>query len=237
MLIDINAWLGSFPFRSLRDNTPETLIARMDRSGIDKAAVSQIEAVFHRNPQPANEKLAESVAPFGDRFVTMATINPTIPNWRDDLAMCHETLGMRGVRLFPQYQGYEVAGPETRAVLEACAERGLAHCDAAFQHIRTALETMVRSGGGLSLTVGLLAAALLIADEGRAERAVELHALACRDPHVSESRWFEDVSGKHIAAAAESLPPDVVAAAQERGRARDLWETAKELLAELEGEI
>ena len=126
MIFDVNAWLGVWPFRSLRHNTPEKLVARMDRAGIDVAAVSQIEAVFHRNPQPANEKLAESVAPFGDRFVTMATINPTIPNWRDDLAMCHETLGMRGVRLFPQYQGYEVAGPETRAVLEACAERGLA---------------------------------------------------------------------------------------------------------------
>jgi hypothetical protein len=31
----------------------------------------------------------------------------------------------------------------------------------------------------------------------------------------------------------ELLPPDVVAAAQERGRARDLWATAEELLQEL----
>ena len=31
------------------------------------------------------------------------------------------------------------------------------------------------------------------------------------------------------------MPPEVVAAAQERGRARDLWETARELLEELEG--
>jgi hypothetical protein len=51
---------------------------------------------------------------------------------------------------------------------------------------------------------------------------------------VANSRWYEDVFGKLIEAVAASLPPDVVAAAQARGRARDLWETAEELLAELE---
>ena len=47
MIFDINAWLGNFPFRTLRDNTPQSLIARMDRSGIDGAAVSLIDAIFH----------------------------------------------------------------------------------------------------------------------------------------------------------------------------------------------
>ena len=64
------------------------------------------------------------------------------------------------------------------------------------------------------------------------ERAVELYATASCHGIVANSRWFEDVAGKHIAAAAQSLPPEVVAAAQERGRARDLWETARELLDE-----
>jgi hypothetical protein len=35
---------------------------------------------------------------------------------------------------------------------------------------------------------------------------------------------------------AAALPPDAVAAAQERGRVRDLWATAAELLTELEKE-
>ncbi|MBN1933585.1 MAG: hypothetical protein JW934_02910, partial [Anaerolineae bacterium] len=70
-------------------------------------------------------------------------------------------------------------------------------------------------------------------DLGETERAVELYALASRYSVVANSRWFEDVAGKHIAAAAETLPPDVVAAAQERGRARDLWSTVEEVLEEL----
>jgi tetratricopeptide (TPR) repeat protein len=79
------------------------------------------------------------------------------------------------------------------------------------------------------------AIALLLADEGQAERAVELYGLACHYPHVGNSQWFEDVVGVHIAAVADTLPPEVVTAAQERGRARDLDATMEELLEELGG--
>jgi hypothetical protein len=77
--------------------------------------------------------------------------------------------------------------------------------------------------------------ALLLAKRGQAEQAVEVYALASRYPYVSNSRFWDDVVGKYVAAAAASLPPQVLAAAQERGRARDLWATVEELLAELEG--
>ena len=73
-----------------------------------------------------------------------------------------------------------------------------------------------------SLICAMPACALLLASQGEAARAVELYTLASQSPYVANSRWFEDVFGKHIAAAAERLPPEVVAAARERGRARDL---------------
>jgi hypothetical protein len=50
---------------------------------------------------------------------------------------------------------------------------------------------------------------------------------------VANSRAFEDTFGRHIAAVAATLPPEMIAAAQERGRARDLWATMEELLEEL----
>lgn len=49
---------------------------------------------------------------------------------------------------------------------------------------------------------------------------------------MANARWFEDIAGQEIATAAETLPPEVVSAAQERGQERDIWETAAELLAE-----
>jgi tetratricopeptide (TPR) repeat protein len=80
----------------------------------------------------------------------------------------------------------------------------------------------------------LPAVALSLVRQDAVERAVELYGLASRFPHVAKSRWFEDVAVKHVSAAAATLSPDVVSAARERGRARDLWSTAQELLAELE---
>jgi hypothetical protein len=75
--------------------------------------------------------------------------------------------------------------------------------------------------------------ALLLAKRGQAEQAAEVYALAERYPYVSNSRFWEDVVGKHVAAAAATLPAEIVAAAQERGRARELWATVEGLLAKL----
>jgi predicted ATPase len=114
------------------------------------------------------------------------------------------------------------------------ATRGLGQHSQAREHVREALRMAVEMEAGFPLLRALPVAALLQSDVGERESAVELYALASRYPLVANSRWFEDVVGKHIAAAAESLPPEVVAAAQERGRARDLWEAAHELQEVLE---
>jgi hypothetical protein len=116
------------------------------------------------------------------------------------------------------------------------AERGLGHTLQAQQCLTEVLRIATEIGADFSVWVSLPAATLLLADRGEPERAVELYALASRYPHVANSYWFEDVAGRHMAAVAATLPPEIVAAAQERGRARDLWATARELLVELEKE-
>ena len=104
----------------------------------------------------------------------------------------------------------------------------------ARRHLCQVLRQAAEAQDFWRLLYGLSAIARFHAYHGETHRAVELYALALRYPHVANSRWFEDVAGKPIAAVAATLPPDVVAAAQERGRARDLWATAQELLEELE---
>jgi hypothetical protein len=65
------------------------------------------------------------------------------------------------------------------------------------------------------------------------ERAIELYALAFNNPFIANSQLFEDIAGRHIMAATANLPPEVVEAAQARGRALEWWKTAAELLEEL----
>jgi predicted ATPase/DNA-binding SARP family transcriptional activator len=113
--------------------------------------------------------------------------------------------------------------------------RGLGQRSQAREHLSEALRTAVEIGAFAPLLYALPGIAVLLVDQGEQERAVELYALASRYPFVANSRWFEDIVGKHIAAVAATLPPEVVAAAQARGRARDLEATVKELLVELEG--
>jgi tetratricopeptide (TPR) repeat protein len=114
------------------------------------------------------------------------------------------------------------------------AARGLGKPCQANGHICEALRTSTEFRVLVSLWFVLPAVALLLADEGEAERAIEIHALASTTcPWHANSRWFEEVVGKHITAVATTLPKDVVSAAEERGRSMDPWATAEELLAEL----
>jgi tetratricopeptide (TPR) repeat protein len=116
------------------------------------------------------------------------------------------------------------------------AHRGLGQIPQARQYLSDALQIFVEKGSSaltMAPLLALVAIALILADAEK-ERAVELYALASRYPFVANSRWVADVAGKRIAALAATLPPDVLAAAQERGRARDLETTVVELLVELE---
>jgi hypothetical protein len=107
--------------------------------------------------------------------------------------------------------------------------------DSIERYLSEALRTGTEIGAFLPLVYTLPAVALLLIAQAEGERAVELYALASRYPLVGNSRWFEDVIGRHIAAVAATLSQEVVTAAQECGRAGDLDATVAELLAELEG--
>jgi tetratricopeptide (TPR) repeat protein len=113
------------------------------------------------------------------------------------------------------------------------AKRGLGQRTRAGQHFHEALRMATELKSFVPLLWVLPALSLLLVDRDQAEWAVDTYALASRYPLVANSRWFEDVFGRHIAAVAATLSSDVVTAAQERGRARDLWATVEELLAEL----
>lgn len=125
MLIDTNAYLGPYAFRQLRHATPSELLALMDDRRIDLAWVSSAPAITHRNPQPANEELAEAAKAHRDRLLPLAVINPSYAGWLEDLKACHEQLGMKGLRLYPKWHRYELKESRCRELVHAAAERGM----------------------------------------------------------------------------------------------------------------
>jgi predicted ATPase len=116
----------------------------------------------------------------------------------------------------------------------AHAERGLGRVSQAREHLHEALQIAVITRAFEVAYGALLGFALLLVDSGETTRAIELYALAVEHPYIGNSRYRADIDGRHISASGETLPRDVVAAAEQRGRARDLWATVEELLAEVD---
>jgi predicted ATPase/DNA-binding SARP family transcriptional activator len=122
--------------------------------------------------------------------------------------------------------------------LLALVARGSGNLPLARQHLGEALRVAAPVHDYETFMFGIIvvsATALLLADEGQLERAVELYATASRYPLVVHSRLVEDLAGRQMAAVAAQLPPDAAAAALARGRARDLAAAMAGLLAELGG--
>jgi len=121
----------------------------------------------------------------------------------------------------------------TCAFLAGLAAVRQGHLGPARRYLYEGLATTLAHVAYLSNLYALPPVVAVLLQDGQVERAVELYTLALQQPFVSSSRWYEDVVGRQISAGAETLPPEVFATAQERGRVRDLEATVRELVAEL----
>jgi len=86
----------------------------------------------------------------------------------------------------------------------------------------------------LSLLHTLLGLALIFAEQGALGRALELYALVRQHPAAANNQAYTTFFGQRLEAASTALPREAVQAAQARGRERDLWAAARDLLAEVE---
>jgi uncharacterized protein len=124
-MIDVNAYLGHFAFRQLRHNTAAGLLRLMDARQIERAAVSSAAAITYRNAHPGNEEVAREIKSYRDRFIAFGVINPAYAGWRDDLKICHEEFGVKGLRLYPRWHNYRLSDPACRELVNAATEQGL----------------------------------------------------------------------------------------------------------------
>jgi tetratricopeptide (TPR) repeat protein len=111
--------------------------------------------------------------------------------------------------------------------------RALGDARASNDHILEALQIATDIKNYFALMWVLPAAALLLVDDDEVERAVEIIALVKHYPLLARSRWMDDMAGHAVESAAAVLAPDVVKAAQARGRSLDMWDSAALLLDEL----
>jgi len=125
MIIDVNAFLGHYPFRQLHFRSAAKMAELMDHNGIDRALVSSLNAVFYRDAHRGNEELIEDIRPFSSRFIPVATVNPKYAGWQHDLEEAVVGWKVKAVTLVPAHHGYSLVDEYGQAALEIIADYGL----------------------------------------------------------------------------------------------------------------
>jgi len=128
MLIDINAHVGHWPFKQLKNNTCTTLLDLMNRFGVEISVISNLNGVFYKDTQAANEELFDEIRSdkrLKSRFIPFAVLNPIYAGWKTDLEVCYDKMGMKGVCLYPLYHDYEVTDPSCIELVKRARDLGL----------------------------------------------------------------------------------------------------------------
>lgn len=126
MTVDVNVNLSRWPFRRLPCDELPKLVEKLHACDVTQAWAGSFDGLFHKDVAGVNARLVDDcrkspaglLRPFG-------TVNPTLPDWREDLRRCHEDYHMAGIRLHPNYHGYQLDDPVFAELLTLAQERGL----------------------------------------------------------------------------------------------------------------
>lgn len=123
MRIDVNAFLGSYPFRRVPGTSPDAVLAAMDRTGVDQAWVSHLPGLFWRDPHEGNAWLLDTAARH-QRLRPVPALHPELAGWEEVLRSA-AAAGAPALRCDPTFYGIAAAGPAMRSLGAACGAAGL----------------------------------------------------------------------------------------------------------------
>lgn len=165
MRVDVNAFVGAYPWRRVPGMAPEALLAAMNRAAIDDAWVTHLPGVWWRDPTEGNAWLYETAAAH-PRLKPVPAVHPELRGWEDVLSDA-ASRGAPAVRCDPLHYGLDPAGDAMRVLVAACGAAALPLClavrfedarqrhplDAAGELPAAAVRALIRSDPDVRLLV------------------------------------------------------------------------------------
>lgn len=103
MTVDVSAFVGPYPFRTIPDHSADALIRAMDRVEITSAWVGYLPSPFVNDPAPGSRELVRLLEPYAGRLRAVPTVDAGLPQWLDDLRWARE-IGAPAIRTYPMHQ-------------------------------------------------------------------------------------------------------------------------------------
>ena len=105
---------------SAHDGTVETLMEKEMAIGVDHCVIQSV-ATTPKQVGSINEFIARTVAAGEGRFIGLGTLHPDSPDQAADVAHLVE-LGLKGVKLHPDIQGFQLDDPRCLKIYDLCRQ-------------------------------------------------------------------------------------------------------------------
>lgn len=122
-MIDVNVFIGAYPWRRVPNTSPEAVLAAMARVGVREAWVTHLPSLFWKDPAEGNAFLYET-ARRHSALRPVPVAHPGLPGWEQDLAEARAA-DAPAVRCDPGWLGLAPTGADMLNLVRATGDAGI----------------------------------------------------------------------------------------------------------------